>query len=148
MRHDTAGLRPGQTSAVSRTDLARLARAARLAARKAYAPFSGFKVGAAVLTSWGRLYTGCNVENSSYGLTVCAERVAILKAVSAGDRSIRAVAVHADSDRRVPPCGACLQVINEFGDNPVILLSNNRTIEARRLRDLLPRGFRFGKKPG
>ena len=121
----------------------RLMRAARAAAKNAYAPFSRFNVGAAVLTANGHIFSGCNVENSSYGLTVCAERVAIVKAVSAGQREVRALLVYADTPKLTPPCGACLQVLNEFSENPEIVLSNGRSTETYRLRDLLPRGFRL-----
>ncbi len=121
----------------------RLIRAARAAAKNAYAPFSKFKVGAAVLTTRGRVFSGCNVESSSFGLTICAERAAIFKAVSAGERAISAVAVYADIHSPVPPCGACLQVINEFGENPEVVLSNGRTTKAYHLRELLPLGFRL-----
>jgi cytidine deaminase len=121
----------------------RLLRAARAAAKNAYAPFSKFKVGAAVLTAGGRIFSGCNVENSSYGLTICAERVAIFKAVSAGDRNVNALLVYADTVRLTPPCGACLQVINEFSENPEIVLSNGRATKTYRLKELLPLGFRL-----
>jgi len=117
--------------------------AARAASRNAYAPFSKFRVGAAVLTSSGRIFTGGNVENASYGLTVCAERVAVFAAVAAGCRQIRAVAVFADSPRPALPCGACLQVIGEFGDNPLFLLANRAQVEQLHLSDLLPRRFRL-----
>jgi cytidine deaminase len=120
-----------------------LLRAARAASAKAYAPFSNLKVGAAVLTVNGRIFSGCNVENSSYGLTVCAERVAVYKAVSAGQREIRAVLVYADTPEPTPPCGACLQVIGEFSGNPEIVLSNGRSSKTYRLRQLLPHGFRL-----
>ncbi len=120
-----------------------LLRAARAAAKNAYAPFSKLKVGAAVLTSKGRIFSGCNIENSSFGLTVCAERVASFKAVSAGRREIRAVLVYADTARLTPPCGACLQVISEFSENPEIVLSNGRSTKTYRLRELLPHGFRL-----
>jgi len=128
---------------VNTDTMARLLRAARAAAAQAYAPFSGFKVGAAVLTAKGRIFPGCNVENSSYGLTVCAERVAVLKAVSAGQREVQAVLVYADSAEPVPSCGACLQVISEFSENPEIVLSNGRFAKSFRLKELLPLGFKL-----
>jgi len=121
----------------------RLLRAARAAAARAYAPFSELRIGAAVLTGDGRIFSGCNVENSSYGLTMCAERVAIFKAVSTGQRRIRAVLVYADTARLTPPCGACLQVINEFGADAEIVLANSRASKRYRLKDLLPLGFRL-----
>jgi len=118
-------------------------KAARAAARNSYSPFSDFKVGAAVLADNDRVYTGTNIENSSFGLTICAERVAIFNAVSAGARTVKAVLIYADTDTLTPPCGACLQVINEFGTNPKIVLANGREIRQYRLRDLLPQGFRL-----
>jgi len=140
---------------MTRSQQLRLARAAQAAARNAYAPFSKLKVGAAVLTVKGHTYAGCNVENGSYGLTICAERTAIVAAVSAGERRIEAVAIFARSSRPrtakrrsripglTPPCGACLQVINAFGNNPEIILYDGRRMEALHLRDLLPRGFKL-----
>jgi cytidine deaminase len=130
---------------MTKSTQARLLRAARAAAKNAYAPFSKFKVGAAVLTASGGIFSGCNVENSSFGLTVCAERVAVFNAVGAGQPDILAVLVHADTPKLTPPCGACLQVINEFGENPEIVLSNRRTTKTYRLRQLLPHGFRLAR---
>jgi cytidine deaminase len=128
---------------VTKSTQARLLRAAKAAAAKAYAPFSKFKVGAAVLTASGRIFSGCNIENSSYGLTICAERVAIFKAVSAGERKVKAVLIYAGTVKLTPPCGACLQVISEFSENPEIVLSNARSTKTYRLRELLPLGFRL-----
>jgi cytidine deaminase len=122
---------------------ASLLRAARAAEDRAYAPYSQFKVGAAVLTSSGRIFSGCNIENGSYGLTVCAERVAVFKAVLGGERKVKAVLVYAGTVKLTPPCGACLQVISEFSENPEIVLSNGRSTKTYRLRELLPLGFRF-----
>ena len=128
---------------MTKSTQARMLRAARAAAKNAYAPFSKLKVGAAVLTAKGRIFSGCNIENSSYGLTICAERVAIFKAVSAGGREIQAVLVYADTAKLTPPCGACLQVIDEFSENPEIVLTNGRSTKTYRLRELLPLGFRL-----
>ena len=128
---------------MNKSTQARLLRAGRAAAKNAYAPFSKLKVGAAVLTAKGRIFSGCNVENSSYGLTVCAERVAIFKAVSAGECDIQAVLAYADTAKLTPPCGACLQVISEFSENPEIVLANGRSTKMYRLRELLPLGFRL-----
>jgi cytidine deaminase len=122
---------------------ARLLRAARTAAKKAYAPFSNFKVGAAVLTADGRIFSGCNVENGSFGLTVCAERVAIFKAVSAGRNEIKAVLVYADTAKLTPPCGACLQVIAEFSENSEVVLSNGRSTKSYGMQQLLPVRFKL-----
>jgi cytidine deaminase len=120
----------------------RLVAQARRARAKAFAPFSGFQVGAAVETARGRIYTGANVESASYGLTVCAERVAIWKAVSAGERRFKRIAVVADTERLTPPCGACRQVIWEFcGDIEVVLANLAGRSAARRMKKLLPEPF-------
>ena len=116
---------------------------AALAAREhAFAPFSKFKVGAAVEDAAGRIHTGCNVENATYGLTVCAERVAIFKALSEGVRNFQRVAVAADAATLTPPCGACRQVLWEFcGDIEIVLVNLAGKTESHRLRDLFPRPF-------
>jgi cytidine deaminase len=117
--------------------------AAALAARgHAHAPFSKFRVGAALEDSEGRIHTGCNVENATYGLTVCAERVAIFKAVSEGARKFRKIAIAADTDSLIPPCGACRQILWEFcGDIEVILANPRGARESMQMRDLFPRPF-------
>ena len=116
---------------------------AALAAREhAFAPFSKFKVGAAVVGLDGRIHTGCNVENATYGLTVCAERVAVLKGVSEGARRFKRVAVAADSEKLTPPCGACRQILWEFcGDVEIVLVNLRGKIETYRLKDLFPKPF-------
>jgi cytidine deaminase len=116
---------------------------AALGARKhAHAPFSGFRVGAAVEDAEGRIHTGCNVENATYGLTICAERVAIFKALSEGARQFRRIAVAADTDLLTPPCGACRQILWEFcGDAELVLANPRGATEILRLRDLFPRPF-------
>ena len=120
----------------------RLIGQARRARAKAFAPFSGFQVGAAVETARGRIYTGANVESASYGLTVCAERVAIWKAVSAGERAFKRLAVVADTERLTPPCGACRQIIWEFcGDIEIILANLAGRSAVRRMKKLLPEPF-------
>ena len=128
---------------MNRSAQTRLLRAARTASAGAYVPFSKFSVGAAVLTAQNRIFSGCNIENSSYGLTICAERVAIFEAVSAGQRDIRALLVYADTAELTPPCGACMQVLNEFSENPEIVLTEGRSTKAYRLRELLPLAFRL-----
>lgn len=106
------------------------------------APFSGFFVGAAVRTAEGKVYTGCNVESASYGLTVCAERVAIWKALSEGERRFTELAVVADTETLTPPCGTCRQIIWEFCRNADIVLANLRgKRESVSIQDLLPRAF-------
>ena len=108
----------------------------------AHAPFSGFRVGAAVEDDAGRIHTGCNIENATYGLTVCAERVAVFKAVSEGARRFRRIAVAADGPTLVPPCGACRQILWEFcGDIEVVLADPHGHSETLRLRELFPRPF-------
>lgn len=116
---------------------------AALAARKhAYAPFSQFQVGAALEDGDGGMYTGCNVENATYGLTICAERVAVFKAISEGARRFRRVAVAADTDMLTPPCGACRQILWEFcGDVEIVLVNLRGKIETYRLKDLFPKPF-------
>lgn len=117
---------------------------ARAAARNAYVPYSDFPVGAAVMTTDGSVFTGCNVENASYGLTICAERAAVAAAISAGHRDISAVAVAAPRMMGTSPCGACRQVLNEFrppdGEMIVILDDGASGIQAS-VEDLLPRAF-------
>lgn len=115
---------------------------AREARERAVAPFSNFKVGAALRAKGGRVYGGCNVENASYGLTVCAERVALLKALSEGERVFEMIAVVADTADPTPPCGACRQLLWEYcGDIPVVL-ANLQTVTGRhQMRDLLPLPF-------
>jgi len=116
---------------------------AALAAReRAHAPFSKFRVGAALEDQDGRIFTGCNVENATYGLTVCAERVAVFKAVSEGARKFRRLAVAADTDRLTPPCGACRQVLWELcGDIEITLVNPGGKLEVVQLRELFPRPF-------
>jgi len=116
--------------------------AARAARENAIATFSKFRVGAALRTNSGKVYTGCNVENASYGLTICAERVAIFKALSEGEREFDAIAVVTDADRLTPPCGACRQIIWEFcGDAEVILSNLKGKVEVHRMSTLFPLPF-------
>lgn len=111
--------------------------------KQAYAPYSHFHVGAAVLTEAGNVYTGCNVENASYGLTNCAERTAIFSAVTAEGSSmrLRAIAVWTDPEGPCSPCGACRQVIYEFGRNAVVMFQGRDAVEEVFAHDLLPYGF-------
>jgi len=123
-------------------DSERLVAAARAARDRAIATYSHFKVGAAVLTRTGTIHTGCNVENASYGLTMCAERVALFKALSEGDREFAAIAVVADTSSPTPPCGSCRQLLWEFcGDVPVILATPTRVVTECQMKDLLPLPF-------
>ncbi len=108
----------------------------------AHAPFSHFQVGAALEDESGRVHTGCNIENASYGLTMCAERVAVFKAVSEGARRFRRIAIATDAAALTPPCGACRQILWEFcGDIEVILAGPGGKIEQYQMKDLLPRPF-------
>ncbi len=119
-----------------------LIEAALRARENAHAPYSHFRVGAAIEDSAGRVHTGCNIENASYGLTMCAERVAIFKAMSEGVRAFRRIAVAADTEALAPPCGACRQILWEFGGDLEIILVNPRgKTETYRLKDLFPRAF-------
>ncbi len=123
-------------------ELKELVESARQVREKAYAPFSNFRVGAAVLTKDGKIYTGCNIESASYGLTVCAERVAIWKAVSEGESEFTNVAVVADTEELTPPCGVCRQIIWEFcGDVPVTFANLKSNVETVQMKELLPRAF-------
>ena len=130
-------------------DLQPLIEAAQEARRHAIAPFSGFLVGAAVRAGSGKIYTGCNVESASYGLTVCAERVAIWKGLSEGERQFTELAVVADTETLTPPCGTCRQIIWEFARGAKIVFANLAgDTEIFHVAELLPRAFdaRFLKK--
>lgn len=117
---------------------------ARKSAKNAYAPFSGFKVGAAILTTGGDVFTGVNVENSSYGATICAERVACTKAVSEGFREFEAIAIATYDGVEASPCGMCRQFLFEFAPKlRVITGKNEDEIEVSNLDELLPKGFRL-----
>jgi len=123
-------------------DKDRLVAAARAARENAVAGFSGFKVGAALETADGSIITGCNVENATYGLAVCAERVAMFKALSEGHRAFTSVAVVADTADPTPPCGACRQILWEFGGDLEVFLANLTEHKGTfRMRDLLPLPF-------
>ncbi|MGJ7045548.1 cytidine deaminase [Thermoanaerobacterium thermosulfurigenes] len=124
-------------------DYEKLLEVAKEARESAYAPYSKFKVGACVITNNGKIYKGCNIENSSYGLTNCAERTALFSAYANGDRDIRAIAVVADTDGPVSPCGACRQVMYELGgeDMTVILGNMKGDFVVKKAKDLLPYAF-------
>ena len=119
-----------------------LVSAAKAVRENSYAPFSDFRVGAAIEMEDGTIIAGCNVESASYGLTVCAERVAIWKAISEGKHTIKHIAVVADTDELTPPCGVCRQIIWEFGGNvPVTLAILHGKRETVEMKELLPRAF-------
>ena len=118
-----------------------LLQAAKEARLRAYAPYSHFPVGAAVQTAGGKIYTGCNIENASYGLTNCAERTAIFTAVAAGEQELQAIAVVANTPEPVAPCGACRQVMAEFGIQTIIMANTKGDSHVASLKDLLPYSF-------
>jgi cytidine deaminase len=132
-----------QPTGISADEQNRLLEAALAAQKRAYAPYSKFHVGAALLTESGHVYTGCNVENASYGLTNCAERTAIFSAVAAEgpEMKVRAVAVTNAAQVPCSPCGACRQVIFEFGPNATVVFQGQKGFVSRTARDLLPSGF-------
>jgi cytidine deaminase len=117
--------------------------AAAKAAENAYAPYSGFKVGAAVLSQDGRIFTGCNVENASYGLSVCAERIAVFNAVNSGVRDFAAIAIHTNSDIPFYPCGACRQVLAEFNPDMEVIINWQNGEQIQNLQKLLPCQFKL-----
>ncbi|HXC30993.1 MAG TPA: cytidine deaminase [Verrucomicrobiae bacterium] len=132
---------PGRSAPLD-AHLKALLAAARTAREHAHAPFSNFRVGAAVRAKSGRIFSGCNVENATYSLTLCAERVAVFKAISEGERGFDAVAVVADTDTLTPPCGSCRQILWEFcGDAEVVLANLKGKVERYRMSDLLPKPF-------
>lgn len=129
---------------VSSAQLTSLHTAARKAARQAYAPYSKFQVGAAILTRSGKIYAGCNVENASYGLCNCAERTAVFNAVTAGEKKLRieCVAIYTPTATPAAPCGACRQVINEFGPHArIVSTCRGRGVLDTTLDQLLPAAF-------
>jgi cytidine deaminase len=127
---------------VTRPSSGALLKAARKARARAIAPFSGFAVGAALEADDGTVFTGCNIENATYGLTMCAERVAIFKALSEGHRRFRRIAVVADTEAPTTPCGPCRQILWEFaGDIEVVLANTTRETGRHRASELLPTPF-------
>jgi len=124
---------------------AKLLRSAKTVMKNAHAPYSKFRVGAAVLLSNGKIFSGCNVENASYGMTNCAERTAIFSAVAQLGPKIEIRAVSVVNDQRVPcsPCGACRQVIYEFGPDAIIFFQGSKGPKQAHITQLLPEGFRF-----
>jgi len=124
-------------------NLDELLKSAKMAIKNSYSPYSMFRVAASLRTSSGAIYVGVNIENSSYGLTVCAERVAIFKAVSEGETDLKELLIYTETDEPVPPCGACLQVMAEFNPDMKVYLAYRKGVEEHSLKDLLPRQFRL-----
>ncbi|MFQ5962850.1 MAG: cytidine deaminase [Candidatus Scalinduaceae bacterium] len=120
----------------------RLLSEARKVIKFSYSPYSNFRVGAAVLDENGKIYTGCNIENASYGLAICAERVAVFNAVSQGVERIKAIAIYCDKQDFCSPCGACRQVIYEFSKDAIVILGTKGTeYTIKTIAELLPLGF-------
>jgi cytidine deaminase len=127
---------------ISNDQLRDMARAARAASERAYCPYSRFPVGAAVLTSAGEVFTGCNIENAAYGSTMCAERVAVFQAIAKGQREVKAVVIYTPTPRPSASCGACRQVINEFGPGAeVVCVCDGPDVLRARLNEFLPEAF-------
>jgi cytidine deaminase len=119
-----------------------LAKKAQAARKYSHSPYSKFRVGAALLTSSGKVFTGCNIENSSFSLTICAERTAFFKAISEGHKRFKAIAISSDSSEFIPPCGSCRQVIMDFGPGIDVVLTNSRgSIMTVKAISLLPMPF-------
>jgi cytidine deaminase len=133
---------------ISDAAVRRLEKSARAAGGRAYAPYSRFPVGAAVIAGSGKIYSGCNVENASFGLCTCAERTAVFSAVAAGERSIKAVAVYTPTPLPTAPCGACRQVIHEFGPEALVIsVCDSKGRIDTRLSALLPAAWGPGDLP-
>lgn len=124
-------------------DLAALIEAARAVRSHAYAPYSRFRVGAALRSESGRVYVGCNVENASYGATLCAERSAIAQLVAAGERRVSTVVVFTDADEPAMPCGMCRQVLLEFAEEARVVVTNGNIVRETSLAALVPHPFRL-----
>ncbi len=123
-----------------------LMNSAKEASKMSYSPFSRFAVGAGVLAGSGKIYTGCNIENSSFGMTICAERCAIFKAISEGEKEILAVAIYSPNADNCYPCGACRQVMSEFESDSAeleVITENLGQLEVRKLSEFLPFGFKI-----
>jgi cytidine deaminase len=142
LRKQSADDAANKLGSLSVTEKDLLVEAAKQARENAHAPYSNFRVGAALRSTSGRIFAGCNVENATYGLTMCAERVAIFKAVSEGERGFSAIAVVTDTEVLTPPCGACRQLIWEFcGDIPVSMANLQGKIDVMQMKDLFPKPF-------
>jgi cytidine deaminase len=129
------------------TGIEQLLEAAKKAKKNAYSPYSNFRVGSALRTTNGKIYSGCNVENSSYGLTICAERNAIFQMVSQGEQEIEEILILGDTEEFLPPCGACRQVIVEFSkkDTPVYMVNRNGQCKKVTVEEIMPFTFFLNK---
>jgi len=121
--------------------LKKLAEKAREAVENAVAPFSNFRVGAALITAGGRVYTGCNIENPSLSMSVCAEKVALMKALSEGEREFVAIAIFADGMEYCPPCGSCRQLLYEFAPEILVVMAGVKDYRVEYIKSLLPGAF-------
>lgn len=140
-----------EKTGLKRVEVDSLVEQATTARERSISPFSHFSVGAAVETEDGHVFTGCNIESASFGLTVCAERVAVWKALSEGHKHFKRIAIVADTEQLTPPCGTCRQIIWEFCRDATVTLANlSGLVETDEVRDLLPRAFdaRFLKEAG
>jgi cytidine deaminase len=136
---------PMMAKGIDEATTSRLVKEAKKVRENAHAPYSDYKVGAAILASSGKIYRGCNIENSSYGMTVCAERVALGCAISNGEKELTAIAIVTDDDPPATPCGACRQVLSEFQKNLIIISANLSGQQVLfRLSDLIPHPFQLG----
>ena len=135
-------------SAALTPEIARLIEAARQAWEHAYAPYSGFRVGAAIETPSGSVYSGANVENASYGATICAERAAVGNMIAAGERTIARIAVYAEGPTLSMPCGMCRQVLGEFGFGATVIAAGPGGARTLALSELMPEPFRFTPPQG
>ncbi len=126
-----------------KNDDLKLIEAAREAAKQAYSPYSKYKVGAALKSVKGRIYSGCNVENASYGLSLCAERNALTHAVFEGEKNFQAIAIFVDAEQLFPPCGACRQVLSEFSPGMRVIYANRNEVRTALLNELLPESFQL-----
>ena len=125
------------------SDLSELFGRAKTASENAYSPYSNYKVGAAIKCKNGKVYTGCNIENASFGGSICAERVAICKAVSENERDFETIAVYVQSEQVFSPCGICRQFIAEFSKDLVVIYGNEKEIIISNIKDLLPDSFKL-----
>ncbi len=126
---------------ITKKTINKLLAEARKAREFSYAPYSNFRVGAAVITKGGKIFRGCNIENVSYGLTICAERVAVFNALSSGAKDITAIAISCDNKKLCTPCGACRQVIYEFSEDAIVIIDRKEGYTTKTIKELLPLGF-------